>query len=176
MLERNVIQAALLGDYEESDRLVEELAKRDGSASILRQGATPSACPHIEKRITIERGSDGLYRLLLDGDGGYVRGRPPRSRVARVRIPGCEESRDRSERTAGQIKLTAPARSDRDTNAERAPRRRQQANKTSRANQAGNDDTGSRASRRRLHLKGPSANAGQKTGGGTATGNQLARR
>ena len=77
MLERNVIQAALLGDYEESDRLGEELAKRDGSASILRRGTTPSACPHIEKRITIERASDGLYRLLLDGNGGYVRdGRP----------------------------------------------------------------------------------------------------
>ena len=78
MHEREVIAAALQGKYEEADGLAGELLKKEGCASILRRGTTPSACPHIHKRITIERGSDNLYRLLLDGDGDHVQDeRPP---------------------------------------------------------------------------------------------------
>ena len=45
---------------------------------MLARGETPSACPAIDGRLSIERGEDGAYRLVVDG---YTNG-PPRDNIA----------------------------------------------------------------------------------------------
>ena len=77
MTQRSVTSATLRGDYETADRTAARNLDLIGTAQVMVRGKTPSACPHIEHVIAVERFTDGLYRLWLDGNGGLARaGRP----------------------------------------------------------------------------------------------------
>ena len=77
MNERSVTSTALHGDYETSDRIAARNLDRIGITQVKAREKTPSACPHIEHLICVERCSDKLHRLWLDGSGGLPRaGRP----------------------------------------------------------------------------------------------------
>ena len=65
--------AALRGDYETADRIAVENLDLMGTTHVRERQKTPSACPHIERVVAVERCTDGLHRLWLDGDGGLAR-------------------------------------------------------------------------------------------------------
>ncbi len=77
MTATSVTSAALRGDYETADRIAAENLDLIGTTHVMERQKTPSACPHIERVVAVERCTDGLHRLWLDGDGGLSReGRP----------------------------------------------------------------------------------------------------
>ena len=73
-----LLGAALRGDYETADRIAAEILEATSRVDVLARSETPSACPAIERRLSIERGDDGAYRLVVDG---YTNG-PPRANIA----------------------------------------------------------------------------------------------
>lgn len=78
-----LLGAALRGDYETSDRIAAGILESTGSVDVLARGDTPSACPAIDRRLTVERGDDGAYRLIVDG---YTNG-PPRDNISPTAWP-----------------------------------------------------------------------------------------
>ena len=83
MTQRSVTSATLRGDYETADRIAARNLDLIGTAQVMARGKTPSACPHIEHVIAVERCTDGLHRLWLDGNGGLAQRAAPRSRRRR---------------------------------------------------------------------------------------------